>query len=156
MAQTGHKSESSIHAYNKKVSTQKRREMSECLASNLLPKKKPAPAPTATVSVPSENQRDKFLTINSDWFELDPTDDNLDDTHLLDIINNIEKETSQLVPTNQQNNLQKDQTTTMTPMTSQNTTNFSAVSNIQKAPILPGMYFPNSTVTKNYNIINPK
>ena len=137
MAQTGHKSESSVRSYRSKISSKKCRQMSECLAKNMEnkpPNEPPAKRPAkATVSVPPP----------TDWLEVDPEDDQLSYVNLLEILGNIEKENAHLVPKNSPNKM-------LQPTTNTNTINISNVSNVQRALSFPGMYFPNSNVTINY------
>ena len=103
--------------------------------------------PSATVSVPSPPSNDQNdvpnLDLIPDWLELD-------DSNLVDIMTEIEKYISQIVSQNSK------PTQVMEIAGPSNTINFSSVNNVQKSPFIPGMYFPHSNVTINYNINSPK
>ena len=155
IAVTGHKSESTVKQYAKKCPESKKREMNESLASKLQPKKvkvtdkqdfdatvqfekKPNIA-SAAISVPTKNPDPDTSTDFADKnFQILPMDDT-DDDLLMKVLDEFDKQSN---PTNTQvvtNNVQ--------------TINTSVMHN-QKYPYpntMPQMYFPNSTVTINYN-----
>ena len=157
MAQTGHKWEASIRNYRSKIPTKKHRQMSACLANqmgiehapkndknkqlNEEPPAKKTPASTVSVPLPSEN---------IDWLEIYAETADFPDDKLLNILENREKENAQLIP---KNNANVAENSTL-PSSTQNNISVSNVSNIQWASSFPGMYFPHSNVTINYNINN--
>lgn len=165
MAQSGHKSESSIKVYAKRCPAKKKKEMSYCLANKLnqeedqidyqneIPAKK---AKTATTSKPTE---DAVLPQN---FELaDQNDDDLPDDQLVKALEMIEKENAHLFP-NPNNQVVKvpDNDTGMllvvpnpTPlMPAQNAINVNNVANYGMPQLpMPAMNFHGSNVTINYN-----
>ena len=83
-----------------------------------------------------------------DWLEMDT--EKISDTHLVDILTQLEKENSSTVANVQENH----QVQLPGPSSQTNTINANSVSNIQKTLLVLGMYFPNSKVTINYNITN--
>ena len=149
--------------------------MAECLAETLnqnVPKRRKNP-PTSTASVPPEDpeqyeqnddQNEKItvnpvvtveknsnaipeplenaivpvekpsvpINLDQDWL------DTISDNNLVEALTQIESISQNL---NQQPSKQN--------------INVSNIANIQKNPMLPGMYFPNSTVTINYNRNGP-
>ena len=99
MATTGHKSETSIKNYSRKVSVKCHHEISDMLASNTIPPKKPVKTqPKATVSIPTNDQK----VVNAtgapeipDLLELDenktPIVEDLSDDQIIEYITQIEK-----------------------------------------------------------------
>ena len=126
--------------------------MSACLASNLEqpPLKK---QPTSTISVAPNQGQDAIVnnptndnnTVNNladiDFLEMDLQNNYISDTALVDVLNTLENQ-NQIEPQMTQNQI------------TATTTNYNVanVANIQnKLPNLPSMFFPNSTITINYN-----
>lgn len=166
IATTNHKSESSIKHYARKISSKKRREVCDLLAKEMghqppekVPKV-PEKSASSTLSVPTDNaninepenpeepenpdaipdvlQEDEMQLISAEMQLEEQDPDRIDDTTLVKILENIEKENAHLFPA---------------PQPTQNQVlNVSNVQNVNtnKAP-LPIMYFNNSTVTINYN-----
>ena len=137
MATTGHKSESSIRSYAKKVPIKRRREVSYTLASKIIENnskvaKKDAPA---TVTAPQKEQESNPINSYAELatFELFPE---FEDQDLVDVLTQIEKENEQLetlVDKQNQNKVQLD-----TPKMPK-TINFAAmtnISNINRTPVL--------------------
>ena len=147
MATTGHKSESSIRSYAKKCPPQKRRKISDALASNLHTEgkenetKKAKNQETSMVPVAQSATSENVSVDNPPVMDLFPTfdpDEDIPDDQILDVLTQIENTTSNLV---QQNENQK----------TINVNSVSTVSNVNKsAPMMPGFYFHNSNVTINY------
>ena len=112
--------------------------MSECLAKSLVPQessdahanKRNIPSMT---SVPMENANVAPID-EIDWLEIN--DNQISDNQLLDVLNQIEN-------ANANQPVSEPKTT--------NNINVNSVSNIQTIPNFPGMYFPGSTVTINFN-----
>ena len=151
IAVTGHKSESTIKQYSRRCPDKKKRQMCESLGSKLLPKKpkmqnipvvdnkrntyeatnNPQILTNVDLNVQKTEPQDLNLTENLQLFPIDDTDDNL----LLKVLNDFDKDNN--IP--QQNSV----------ATVSNTVNNLPV---QINPnLMPQMYFPNSTVTINYN-----
>lgn len=173
MAQSGHKSESSIKAYARRCPTKKKKEMSYCLANKLnqdenqidLKKIDEPPqakkVPTATSSRPSDGQ--EVLPQN---FQIIPeNEDDIPDDQLINALEMIEKENAHLfqnqpvkVPENQMGlvpiaqNVQPLVPTNQQALIPSNAINVNNVANYAMANNpLPTMQFHNSTVTINYN-----
>lgn len=195
-ATTGHKSESSIKAYAKKISAKKRREICELLQNQMendeevqpapqqqviqeiqnqapppaieIPNKNPiVDVPQAPTNLPEPPAFDNFVPAPQDFWpenaELQSLDE-VNDQGLVQALANIEQENAnmgiappQAVPVPQievqRNNsafpiaLQNNQN----PLQQLNVSNVANVSNFQPGNQLPAMYFPNSSVTINYN-----
>ena len=161
MATTGHKSEASIKSYAARCPDNKRRQVSEALASNLIdepnnkvarlsPKRKKS---TAMMAIPQEvpavktpqNDNPEQLALEypgyeenkTGDFELFPNFDDISDDMLVNTLTQIEKENAQVVQPNVI--VTKESATTLN------------VSSVQNIPKLPTMYFPHSSVTINYH-----
>ena len=142
MTHTSHKSESSIRQYTSKCPPKKQREMSAALAKSLQSDDNDDVQieTVVTVSNPTENNNS---TKNLDWLEIDLQD--ISDDKLVDVLTQIENQNQQLVQA----------TNTNTQITgTKNTINVNSVSNVNKPLFSPGVYFPHSSVTINYNITN--
>ena len=77
-----------------------------------------------------------------DLFSTFDDDEDLPDDAILDVLTQIENENSSLVTYDNKENASK----------TINVNTLSNVSNVGRHPMMPTMYFPNSTVTINYNI----
>ena len=162
MATTGHKSENSIKSYAAKCPDNKRREVSDVLASNLIGAEPPnkiakisALSPSRTVAINPDNDRNAQEAPHQESLEIEypdqndnqqnvpliPTWDDIPDDFLINTLTQIEKENLQV---NQQ-----ETNVTVTKESATKTVNYS--SNQNKLPNLPPMYFPNSNVTINYH-----
>ncbi len=138
MAVSSHKSESTLKTYTNKCPESKKCQMSETLTTKIaLKKAKETPPP----AVPG-------TSFDPSVMDLVPVDDLSDD-----MLTKILDETEKLLAT------ENAQTGEMTiqpaqPVTSivQNTVN--TVNNMPRNLPMPQMYFPNSTVTINYNFNN--
>ena len=146
---SGHKSESTVKQYAKKCPNSKKRQMCEALTDKLIDKKKRIEPKVEDVIkitehaeamvTPRTNQNPVQMTFPDPNMELFPMDDTDDD-----ILLKFLKEFDDKNPTNPQTNA----------VVTNNVTNVSnTVMNRQGTPrqLLPQMYFPNSTVTINYN-----
>ena len=133
---SSHKSESTIREYSTKCPENKRKEMFNALAEDIIPPKIPKQdgqvlvpnQNTLNIAIPTTSDTPKLNLSDMDLLELDTTDDQL----LVDILTQTEK------------NL--------------NTTNDTSgtITNVQQnfnrqIPVIPKMYFPHSNVTINYN-----
>ena len=177
MKLSSHKKESTIKEYSVKCPDKKKKEMCDSLSNALLPKRqKLNQQATCTVSVnPQETNTDsvdrvtentsdvKYVANNLPSFNIDPIEDfsTIDDT----ILANILYETDQNVNNNNGNDTQTDTTqvatipqtmpvpvSTSTPTKLTLNPQFTANSVTNNTfPTLPQMYFPNSSVTINYN-----
>lgn len=169
MVVTSHKSENSIKSYAAKCPDNKKKQMFQCLSKELVPKSAyqapvannvavnimPPPQPLAPppVQAPLQKQDPPNLH-NVDVFPVDDHDP-LDDENLLQILEKVEAENQdlQVMPVN--NNVPP-QPQVEIPNAVANlanvTNNNNIVQNVQNPnnPI-PYMFFPNSTVTINYN-----
>ena len=145
IAITGHKSETTVKQYAKKCPEKKKREMSECLAVKLDTKKAKLEGKVdkivnmpfrvhsktaATMVTPLTNNSQDNMTSalgnqNLQLLLFDDTDDDL----LLKVLDKFDKE-NPLTNTQLVQNI---------------------ISSCQTQAMLPQMYFPNSTVTINYN-----
>ena len=67
-------------------------------------------------------------------------DGDFTDNQIVDILTQIENTNTNIVPVSQNNEVK--------------TINVSNVANVNKHPMVPSMYFPNSTVTINYHFHN--
>ena len=170
MATTGHKSESSIRSYATKCPPKKRRMMSDALASPLvgnqeeeIPKKKVKD----TVASPlTENPHIDTIDINIQNSEPEGPifniidsfpDDDMSNDEIIQVLTQIENENKDLVPA--ENNTEKNVALTMPDQNQGKTFNFSTISNVanvNRHPLMPTMYFPNSNVMINYNFTAPK
>ena len=147
MATTGHKSECSIRSYVK-CPPKKRRNISDALASTLhqnspevQPKMKKI-KPTSTITKPQEINPE-ILPENAQLVELFPTFDDendIPDEEIINVLTQIEESNRAVQPQQNENS-----------DLIQNTINVANVANVNRAPMLPQKYFPNSTVTINYN-----
>ena len=162
IAITGHKSESTVKQYATKCPLSKKRSMSNALTEQLNPSK--------VVKTESDENAFKnqpptppFQTINMNDLnlQLQLPDDN-EDLFLSQVLDDIER---QYAKENQQINAPQQPQQPPPPPTNppvQNTKSVTTVNNISNVvehcrppmPITPGMYFPHSIVTINYNIIN--
>ena len=157
MATTGHKSECSIRSYATKCPTTKRRQISDALASPLLdtPERK-----VPKIVLPLQEQNINTLqnineTVQEPVFEInDGFDDDIPNEEILKVLTQIENENRELTTSNC--------TTNETPVSTElvqkqdnsktiNVSNVSTVANVNRYPLMPHMYFPNSNVTINYN-----
>ena len=151
---SSHKSESTIKEYSTKCPENKKREMFESLSNAMKPKsKKPKQnhAPTATVSKDPEEIQSEIniqdVKQNLPNFTLDPVlFDTIDDTVLADLINDMP-----LPPDNVDEPTDKSAVAVVTSTNTSNTQVINYNNAMQNFPKLPGMYFPHSNVTINYN-----
>ena len=141
IAVTGHKAESSIKKYSRNCSSAKKREMSDALAANILPK----------VAKTAENiqESEQATTPNTPNFELSNIDlvplDNEDDDALIEWLNknpNFEEQEEKKIGNQVQ--------------VQPSVTNVQNVQNIMpKVPqVIPKMFFLQSHVVINYNFGN--
>ena len=160
MKLSSHKNEASIKEYAVKCPDSKVREMSETLTNALQPKHHKLP-PSSTVTTEKNDEKDvqNFMS-NLPNFDIQEVDDfdTIDDSVLANLIYDTDENSS-----NNNSNLQQAVATVpnnpvsmpvefqvkSNPTGNQITSNVNTVTN--KFPILPQMYFPNSTVTINYN-----
>lgn len=168
MATTGHKNEGSIKSYARRCPPKKHHEVSDLLA-HLISDVPPAkiatttnlPAATSTISTSTDNpevvnvlnntahQKENRYTEKSQNENSEAIvpyqqifgDDNITEDQILEILTQIEKENSQLNSASTQKNT-----------TETNVTKTINLANINCQPMMPSMYFTNSTVTINYNI----
>ena len=165
MATTGHKSESSIKNYSRMCPSNKRREMNDTLAGKLSnnmntpgPSKKIKNEPTSTVTAPEEPNFDlgiaNFETIDQrDLDEIFNGDNLIELKEILDLVTQIEKENSQVVPeTAVPETRDENQQIAKQPQAKNNTVNISNVAHVNCQPLIPHMLFPHSNVTINYHI----
>ena len=154
MATTRHKSEASIRSYSK-CQPKKRRKISDALATTLhgkndqnqakVTESEKAEVPTTPqsniMSMTSEHQSIDIPPV-LDLFPDFKADDDIPDEQILDVLTQIEQENSNmLLPVDKQ------------PKNSK-TINIKSVSNVatvNRHPMMPAMYFPNSNVMINYN-----
>ena len=166
MATTGHKSESSIRSYASKCPDNKRRQMSDALAESLQIKKTKKPE----IKEEPQEPQPSTSTENQNSFGIDEVE--ISDTEIINILTQIEKETEEIAAKQQktagpnQQEIDKEPTKTndtpsintvekVPPPPNPQNTNVMNVSNVSTMQnrILPPMYFPHSSVTINYNII---
>lgn len=159
---SGHKSESTVKQYIRKLPSKKKCEMCSELATNILPKQPRKPAdstPPATISVPPpENAKQAELPHNPDdqenmQFVLEELNAPIDSV-LENFLAQLDAQHNQppqpqpvavpnTAPLNEVQNVPAPQ-----PTLNMNVQN---VQNINPNKILPAMYFPQSNVTINYN-----
>lgn len=171
MAQTGHKSESSIKVYARRCPTKKKEEMSYCLANKLnqpenqIDIEEQVKAPPAkkqksnTVTKPTPNLEEKnapevpILPENFEVVMEDPEE--IPDDQLLKAIEQIEKENAQITAENQVVPVPNAAMVPLQPLAPGNSINVNNnVANYAMANNnpLPTFYFPNSAnITINYN-----
>ena len=165
-AVSGHKSDETIKNYAVRCPENKKREMSDALSNRLNSRKIP---PTSTVSVPPTEQTEKFETINfDDIVDFIPIDNNADDfdiTNVLSEVSNREEnvaKTSEIAIQSEKAMAPIQQNIPVMPQVQVPNIAFTPQNNIMNVtqansfPLIPQMYFPNSNVTINYNINNPK
>ena len=141
IAVTGHRSESTIKKYARGCSNEKKREISDALASKIQPKipKIAQPEPERSDLLPN------FEISNMELFAMDSNDDDI----LLDFLNK-----NPALETPQFQTLQADQQVQLVQQNmQQSVTNVQNFQRIQPnlPAIIPKMFFPNSNVTINYN-----
>ena len=171
---SSHKSESTIREYSVKCPENKRKQMFDALAQNFQTIKKPKVEPASTVTnIRSDNAllplHDSTNTSNQNNANNDtlPDADNmqllnfdpLNDKDLYDFVTQTEKALQNL----EQNNTTppppppQQQIAQYNPETHNTSSVVTVTNNTNKPssmPVIPRMYFPNSTVTINYNISN--
>ena len=137
MATIGHRSETNIKSYSSKCPVNKCREMSDALAEPLI------------TSAPKKQkiQEEKNITegaakpdINENQFPVEEID--LPDDTLLDILTLIENENKIVECPNNQQEAPKQNSVV-------NVSNVANIANVNRRPLMPTMYFPNSNVTIN-------
>ena len=163
MKLSSHKNEATIKEYSVKCPDSKKCEMCDSLSNAILPKHIKKASPTCTVSVnPDTNTIDiNDVTQNLPTFDLELMEnfDTMDDSELVNLIYETEQQDQN---ENKTDNNDKQIVTVLDPKVpnrqniaiplqakNQNQINTQNVTN--KYPILPQMYFPNSSVTINYN-----
>ena len=166
---SSHKNESSIKEYATDCPDNKRKEMFDTLKSALNPKAKKVKS--STVSSPDNVTDLADVKENLPHFNLEPVDqfETINDEELQKIIQEADKIIDNLVTTKtdenskpknqsegtvQQQPLQPNQNINRTPVPQQNIVNtVSTVNNVVRPPFPAQnpMYFPNSSVTINYN-----
>lgn len=174
---SGHKSESSIKQYARNIPTKTKRAMSKSLAMELNSEAVPAKKAkedtkqkekvAETISVPKENpQASNVVMIEDvqvhqkeniipDDFQLQAEDDEyINDENLIQVLEKIEKENEHLFPPQQQ--IQPQMPPILQQAQANPALNIQNVSNVSNKNAQPLMYFANSTVTINYNYVNPK
>ena len=152
MAVSGHKSENSIKSYSFVCPDNKKREMFDALASK---------AKTVTESnkpqqksVPTDVQALQNANFNIEPIFPDDDEDPLETENLLQIIDKIEKENSQLAvvpatPPKERGNVVPSVKQDDNQLMNMNLMN---IQNFNRASPFPHMFFPHSNVTINYNI----
>ena len=153
MATTGHKSEASIRSYAKKIPSKKRCAVSDSLASKIVDinKKKQKKEGQETVTSPHQNAADKRDVQDEtlDSYEIFP---DFEDADLVQVLTQIEKENEQVeVPKEENTNKNVAIQQQKSPKTINYSSMLTNISNVNRMPHLPQMYFPNSNVTINYN-----
>ena len=156
---SSHKSEATICEYSVKCPENKKKEMFNSLTSALTPQakkpkmtnKSPTPAATAPNPNPILPLDVNDTNINLPNFQLEPLTDfeTIDDDLLLQIVRETERNENSATYSNP--NDTNGQVVAIPP--GKNVTNNTQVINqtMPNLPRLPPMYFPNSTVTINYN-----
>ena len=169
MKLSSHKNEATIKEYAVKCPDTKKREMCDSLSNAIKPKKSKITSATCTVSVnPEHDMTPNDIVASLPTFNLEVMDnfDTIDDAELVKIL--YETEQKELLNTKQtdtdENALQVAQKPSVNQPTSSTIAmpsplkqqNLNQINNpnsniTNKFPILPQMYFPNSSVTINYN-----
>ena len=168
MAISGHKSENSIKSYSSVCPDNKKRQMFEVLARNMNPKKQKTRDENVMYNqlqadtVPQEvnNLQNENLEIVPLFPEIE--DDPLESDNILQMIDQIEKENAKLLSTSPKEDTvmttpTKAVTTPSTSTVNNKTPNLnynSVIQNVNRVPLMPHMFFPNSNVTINYNFKN--
>ena len=162
IAVTGHRSETTVKQYATKCPDNKKRQISDTLGTYMQPKKSiktEISAPKAPETMPNPSYEDEgFNTIdfeNMD-FKLHEMPEDPDDNLLSQILDDIEKENAAEAEKQKRDKQNHAETP---PVKNNQVVNFNNIStnNVVQArrnPLVPPMYFPNSNVTINYNIIN--
>lgn len=169
---SGHKSEHTVKQYIRKLPTKQKREMSEYLADNMLPKKakadptqkftfkskaaetiskppeqNPEPKPEPPEAVAVQDQQQPAVE-----FAIEPLDDAPPDDILINFLNAFEQ------PANNEVALPQAPQNVLQPVGNNNsnnkTMNIQSVQQVTPNKIVPAMYFPNSNVTINYHFSN--
>ena len=163
MKLSSHKNEATIKEYAVKCPDTKKREMCESLSNAIKPKKQ---KPTCTVSVNQETTTDVANSLPTFSLELMENFNTIDDAELLKILYETEQKEQeknkqgdkdvkalQVAKNSTPNNVMPVpmQITNPLQQQNQNTVNTLNTSVTNKYPMLPLMYFPNSSVTINYN-----
>ena len=147
MATTGHKSEVSIHSYVAKCPPKKRHNMSDALANTLRPEDAKKSKPNSTKVTSELNiQKENFAIDKPPALELFPTfdeDNNIPDNAILEVLTQIGNTTSGIVTNKTQRKAEEPKMI--------NVSSVSNVDNVNHHPMMPQMYFRNSSVTINYN-----
>lgn len=169
MAQSGHKSESSIKTYARRCPTKKKREMNYCLHNKLnneenqiaIPEKR---SKASTVSTPTSNPQilnaieapqpqplqAAEAPVLPENFQLVPQQsDEIPDDILIKALEEIEKENAPVMQQNLPPATPQPNAVVPQAINVQNVANYANIQQMQRQ--LPAMYFPNSTVTINYN-----
>lgn len=160
IATSGHKSENTVKQYIRQIPAAKKREVSQHLADNILPKK---PKPNESISKPPENPENAVIEIQLDQENITPPADNmqfqlevLDDAPPDEVLSNFLAQFDPPVqPSSPQQNLNPPQVLNPVPLVpnqiANNTMNIKNVHNVNPNQLVPAMVFPNSNVTINYN-----
>ena len=163
-AVSGHKSENTIKSYSVKCPDSKKREMCDALSTKLGKPAPPSPfneppikksKQTSTVSIPDNDNNDTLNTINNmdlvDWIPIDNNADDFDLGEIISHVEQVEKEYEQsqrqVIPTSKTDTDMTEKTKGVNTVIQNFTSNTSA----NAYPPMPKMYFPNSSVTINYN-----
>ena len=175
---SGHKSDETIKSYSVRCPDKKKRQMSEALSYRLEPEQR---KPTVTALNTTENDT-ALGTINfNDIVDFVPIANNANDFDIADLISEVAKEPEENPPqnVNVQREIASEQAVVpkyigetqnknqplaipnialpnaqFTPPTTTNQTlNYTQANTF---PLIPQMYFPNSSVTINYDITQPK
>ena len=152
MATTGHRSESSIKSYASKCPETKRRAMSEALATPFIePQEKKPKIVAETISKPPEDPSINEGAASPEGTEsLEFPEIDIPENQLLAILTQIEKENEEIekkAPEEKQNPPTDDKPKENKVLQVSNVSNVS-----NRNQMFPGMYFPHSNVTINYNI----
>ena len=149
---SSHKSESTIKEYSTKCPENKRKEMFNSLTEAMTPKSK-----TPKLSKAKEPAEMSVIDVKQNLpnFELQEIDDfeTIDDTLLAQILDDHDKQNTKNSENSNNNNNQVAAGSSNTHQIQQNSQFNTQVFN-QNVPAsfrFPGMYFPNSNVTINYN-----
>ena len=130
-----------------------RREMSDSLASKLVDKQPKIAKKNinSTITSPQEGQHTATMSVPKPTLQMFEIFPDFEDDNLVKLLTQIEQENETInTPADKQN----ENEVAIKENKGSKTINYSAltnISNINRNPILPHMYFPNSNVTINYN-----
>ena len=130
--------------------------MFDSLSNLMEPRQKHQKQATSTVT--KDTQQDNTVNFEIPTFDIAPIDfKTIDDQALVDYLDQNEQQLNQMLGQNQNDRenmliltqncpMQIQQQRPQIPLPNQNVTNYQ-INNIQNRPMIPAMYFPNSTVT---------